>query len=267
MRERQHEIIEKLGVKPIIDPREEVEQRTQLLASYLREHHRAGYTLGISGGQDSLLVGLLAQRAVMLNRTLGYDSTFSAILLPYGTQADRADALLAIDTIKPDHTIDFNIASVVDAFVSSYDAASGESLTDFHKGNVKARTRMMAQYAVAGMHDQVVLSTDHAAEALVGFFTKFGDGAADIAPIATLNKRQGRQVLRFLDVPEVFITKLPTADLLDATPSQPDEVELGMTYEDLDDYLEGFELPEEKAIAIERRHTAILHKLEPIVRF
>jgi NAD+ synthase len=104
MRERQHEIIEKLGVKPIIDPREEVEQRTQLLASYLREHHRAGYTLGISGGQDSLLVGLLAQRAVMLNRTLGYDSTFSAILLPYGTQADRADALLAIDTIKPSHS-------------------------------------------------------------------------------------------------------------------------------------------------------------------
>ncbi|QQS22115.1 ammonia-dependent NAD(+) synthetase [Candidatus Saccharibacteria bacterium] len=267
MCERQHEIITTLGVKPSIEPKEEIERRTRQLADYLRENSKAGFVLGVSGGQDSLLVGLLAQRAAVLSRAEGYTAQFCAMLLPYGDQSDRLDAELAINVIKPDRVIDFNIKPMVDAFATTYDSATMENLTDFHKGNAKARSRMVAQYALAGMHNMLVLGTDHAAEALVGFFTKFGDGAADVAPISTLNKRQGRQLLRYLGVPEVFTSKAPTADLLDGTPSQPDETELGLTYSSIDDYLEGKEMVDTIATVIERKYDATAHKRENPVAF
>lgn len=267
MRERQREIITALGVKPIITPEEEIERRSRQLANYLRANEKSGFVLGISGGQDSLLVGLLAQKAALLSTHGGHAAEFCAMLLPYGAQKDRVDAELALATIKPDRVVDFNIKPMVDTFAATYTSATAEDLTDFHKGNAKARARMMAQYAFAGMHNMLVLGTDHAAEALVGFFTKFGDGAADVAPISTLNKRQGRQLLRYLGVPEVFTSKAPTADLLDGTPSQPDETELGLTYGSIDDYLEGKEIVDTIAIVIERKYDATVHKRENPVAF
>ena len=268
MRTKQLEIITARGVKPSIDPRGEIERRSRLLANYLQQYDRKGFVLGISGGQDSLLVGMLAQKAALLSRSEGHDAVFCAMLLPYGDQSDRADAELAIATIHPDQVVDLNIKPAVDAFVASYSDATGETLSDFHKGNAKARERMIAQYALAGMRDMIVLGTDHAAEALVGFFTKHGDGASDINPISTLTKGQGRQLLRALDVPEVFLTKKPTADLLDNRPAQPDETELGLRYdEDLDPYLTGHELPDPIADAIESKYDATAHKRETPVAF
>lgn len=260
MRILQEKIITELDVTPIVDPEQEIRHRSQFLAEYLGKSGMDGFVLGISGGQDSLLAGILAKQAVEIRRNEGYDAQFHAVLLPYGNQRDREDALLAVDTIRPDTVTDFDIAPATDALTQSFGKAEAVPLSDFDKGNVKARVRMIAQYALAGHHHSLVIGTDHAAEAITGFFTKFGDGGADVTPLSGLNKRQGRQLLAHLGVPELFITKAPTADLLDKTPAQPDESELGLSYDTIDDYLEGKEIDPRDAEALEARFTATVHK-------
>src|SRR5699024_9663903 len=116
-------------------------------------------------------------------------------------------------------------------------------ISDFNKGNIKARQRMIAQFAVAGDAKGVVLGTDHAAESITGFYTKFGDGAADLMPLFRLNKRQGAAMLEAMDAPEKLYKKIPTADLQDGKPGLSDEDELGVSYQNIDDYLEGKEIP------------------------
>lgn len=260
MREQQEHIIEALGVNPTIDAQLEIRHRSEFLADYLAETGLRGFVLGISGGQDSLLAGMLAQRAVETRRAEGHEAEFHAVLLPYSEQADREDALLAIDTIKPDKVHDFNIRHGVDGVVKDFAKSEGKNISDYDKGNVKARMRMIAQYALAGDNKLLVIGTDHAAEAVTGFFTKFGDGGADILPLSGLSKRQGKQLLRELGAPEHFTTKAPTADLLDGNPRQADEHELGITYELLDDYLEGKDVDENVAKKIEDRYNATQHK-------
>jgi NAD+ synthase len=260
MRTKQQEIITTLGVKPEIDPRYEIEQRSRFLADNLARIGFKGFVLGISGGQDSLLAGLLAQKAAEQLRAEGIEAEFHAVLLPYGEQTDREDALLAIETIQPDKVHDYNIQQGVDGAVADYLAAEGRPLSDFSKGNTKARMRMIDQYNLAGENKLIVIGTDHAAEAVTGFFTKFGDGGADILPLSGLTKRQGKALLRELGAPEQFITKAPTADLLDGKPGQTDESELGFIYDNLDDYLEGMEVEEKLAERIEARYDATQHK-------
>lgn len=260
MRQLQREIITQLGCNPEINPQAEIERRSEFLAQYLGESGLDGFVLGISGGQDSLLAGLLARRATSLLKAAGEAAEMHTVLLPYGTQADRDDALLAVETIGPDVAHDLNIKPATDSFAAEYDRSFDPALTDFNKGNVKARMRMIAQYAIAGQHKLLVIGTDHAAEAVTGFFTKFGDGGADVLPLSGLTKRQGRQMLHYLDVPEQFIHKAPTADLLDGRPSQPDETELGLTYATIDDYLEGRDVSDEHAESIETRFRSTIHK-------
>lgn len=260
MRTLQHEIIHTLEVQPAIDPRTEIDRRSRFLADYLGGTGMRGFVLGISGGQDSLLAGLLAQRAVELQRSREQEAEFHAVLLPYGEQKDRSDAELAVQTINPDIVHDINIRSAVDAFADTFADSEGEPMTDFNKGNVKARQRMIAQYALAGTHGLLVIGTDHAAEAITGFFTKFGDGGADVLPLSGLTKRQGRAILRELGVPEVFTTKAPTADLLDRVPGQYDELELGISYDTIDDYLEGKDIDAEAARLLENRYLKTNHK-------
>lgn len=140
---------------------------------------------------------------------------------------------------------------------------AGIELRDFVRGNEKARERMKAQYSIAGMTSGVVVGTDHAAEAITGFFTKYGDGGTDINPLYRLNKRQGKQLLTALGCPEHLYKKAPTADLEDDRPSLPDEVALGVTYDNIDDYLEGKNVPEQVARTIENWYLKTEHKRRP----
>jgi NAD+ synthase len=110
---------------------------------------------------------------------------------------------------------------------------------DFLLGNVKARQRMVAQYAIAGANAGLVIGTDHAAEALMGFFTKFGDGAADVVPLSGLTKRRVRALAQAMGAPEALVFKTPTADLETLKPLRPDEDAFGVSYEQIDDFLEG----------------------------
>jgi NAD+ synthase len=260
MRELQTRIIADLNVSAQIDPAEEVRRRVTFLKDYLRRTGAAGFVLGISGGQDSSLAGRLAQLAVDELADEGVQATFVAARLPYNVQADEDDAQLALTFIQPQRSVVFNIHRAVDGFEAEYADAVGTAMTDFTKGNVKARARMIAQYAVAGQERLLVIGTDHAAEAVTGFFTKYGDGGTDLLPLTGLTKRQGRALLEHLGAPERLYLKPPTADLLDDTPGQTDEANLGLRYADIDDYLEGKQVAAEIAEAIEGRYLATEHK-------
>lgn len=257
----QSEIMQTLNVKSEIKPKEEIRNRIDFLKNYLLKTKAKGYVLGISGGQDSTLAGRLVQLAVEELRQEGNDALFIAVRLPYGVQQDEADAKRALNFIRADREYIFNIQGAVDAVQAEYNAVTNEEpLSDYHKGNVKARMRMIAQYAFGGMEGLLVIGTDHAAEAVTGFFTKYGDGGADVLPLSGLTKRQGKALLKELGAEESLYLKVPTADLLDKKPGQADETELGITYDDIDDYLEGKPVSKTIAEKIEQRYLATEHK-------
>ena len=218
--------------------------------------------LGISGGQDSTLAGRIAQIAIneMREETGNEAYQFIAVRLPYGEQNDAEDAKKALEFIQADKTFVVNIKSSVDSLINEFKENSNLTIGDFNKGNIKARIRMVTQYGIAGEFKGAVLGTDHAAENVTGFFTKFGDGAADLLPLSGLNKRQGRQLLQVLGADESLYLKVPTADLEEDKPMVADEVALGVTYEAIDDYLEGREVSESQAKTIEGWYLKTQHK-------
>lgn len=249
----QEEIIKQLGVKPIIDPLEEIRKSVNFLKAYMLKHSfLKTLVLGISGGQDSTLAGRLAQIAIAELRAEQNDNSyqFVAVRLPYGVQADESDAQKALSFIMPDQSLTVNIKEAVDAQVVALTQA-GIEISDFNKGNIKARQRMITQYAIAGQTSGAVIGTDHAAENISAFFTKFGDGGADILPLFRLNKRQGKALLKELDADKSLYEKVPTADLEENKPGIADEVALGVTYNDIDDYLEGKQISPEAQEKIE----------------
>lgn len=256
----QQQISEALGVQAEIDPEAEVERRIRFLVDYLSASGARGFVLGISGGQDSTLAGRLAQLAVERVREQGGEAKFMAVRLPYRVQHDAADADAALAFIQPDSSVEVNIQNGVDGVEEDIEFAVTSDISDFNRGNIKARVRMVTQYALAGHDGMLVIGTDHAAEAVTGFYTKFGDGAADLLPLSGLSKRQGRSMLKLLGAPERLYLKVPTADLLDGTPGRADEDELGLTYEQIDDFLEGKQVDPEIAGRIEAKYLATQHK-------
>lgn len=260
MRQLQAEIIAEMGVQPEIDARAEIRRRVDFLKAYAAASRTAGFVLGISGGIDSTLAGRLAQLAAGELAADGAEARFIALRLPYRVQHDEADAQAALDFIRPGTSWVYNVGPAVDGYEDEYIKMTGERISDFNKGNIKARARMTAQYAVAGQHNLLVVGTDHGAESVTGFFTKYGDGGADVLPLFGLNKRQNRQLLAELGAPETLIHKAPTADLLDNSPGQTDETELGISYDTIDDYLEGRTVPEDAARKIEGRFLMTRHK-------
>lgn len=261
----QQEIIEALGVKPTIEVKQEIRTSVDFLKSYLKTYpFIKSLVLGISGGQDSTLTGKLSQTAITELREETGDSAyqFIAVRLPYGVQADEQDCQDAIDFIKPDRVLTVNIKEAILASEKALRDA-GVTLSDFIRGNEKARERMKAQYSIAGMNAGVVVGTDHAAEAVTGFFTKYGDGGTDINPIFRLNKGQGKKLLKELGCPEHLYLKQPTADLEDDRPGLQDEVALGVTYEMIDQYLEGKTIDDAAAKIIEGWYLKTEHKRRP----
>ncbi|MBY6365540.1 ammonia-dependent NAD(+) synthetase [Rhodococcoides corynebacterioides] len=250
-----------LNVRSPIDPAAEIESRVAFLADYVAATGTAGFVLGISGGQDSTLVGRLCQLAAERARDAGHDVRFLAVRLPYGQQADEDDAVVALDFIRPDETVRVDIKASTDGAGTAAAAALGvERLRDFVRGNIKARERMVAQYALAGERNLLVVGTDHAAEAVTGFYTKYGDGGVDLTPLTGLTKRQGAALLRELGAPESTWSKVPTADLEDDRPALPDEEALGVTYAQIDAYLEGEDVPDDAAATIEAWFARTRHK-------
>ncbi|MEV6670048.1 ammonia-dependent NAD(+) synthetase [Streptomyces sp. NPDC051162] len=260
----QQEIARELQVSASFDAQQEIERRVAFLADRLTSTGLRSLVLGISGGVDSTTAGRLCQLAVERARDAGHEAAFFAMRLPYGTQADEKDAQMALEFIRPDRVLTVDVKAASDAALAA--ALAGGTVfrdahhQDFVHGNIKARQRMIAQYAVAGAHDGLVVGTDHAAEAVSGFFTKFGDGAADVVPLTGLTKRRVRAVSEALGAPAALIWKVPTADLETLDPGKPDEDALGVTYDDIDDFLEGKPVDEAAFEAIVRRYRFTEHK-------
>jgi NAD+ synthase len=266
-------IIDEMRVMPDIDPQFEIQRRVSFIQNQLQLSGCKTLVLGISGGVDSSTCGRLAQLAVDgLNQQMNTrDYQFIALRLPYGVQQDEADAQIALSFIQPSHSLAVNIKPGTDGINQSVcDALEGNNLlpnakrVDFAKGNLKARARMASQYEVAGMLGGLVLGTDHSAENITGFYTKFGDGACDLAPLFGLSKRQVRLLAATMGAPESLVHKTPTADLECLSPQKQDEEVLGMSYEDIDNFLEGKEVDsdaEQRLIAI---YLKTQHKRLPI---
>lgn len=247
-------IIEEMKVLPSIDVDFEIRRRIAFIKKQLQQSGLKSLVLGISGGVDSSTCGKLAQLAVdELNQENKDTYQFIAVRLPYDTQADEADAQLAVEFIAPSHCLTTNVKSgadgvnneVLSALQSSNLLNANNSQIDFSKGNVKARTRMVMQYHIAGVLGGLVIGTDHSAENITGFFTKWGDGACDLAPLFGLSKRQVRQLAKALGAPSILIEKAPTADLEELAPGKKDEDALGLSYDLLDDFLEGKKVSDE----------------------
>ncbi|MDA3130064.1 ammonia-dependent NAD(+) synthetase [Aliibacillus thermotolerans] len=236
----QHSIIRDLYAEKAIHPEDEIRKRINFLKDYLLQTGAKGYVLGISGGQDSTLAGKLAQLAVdELNKEKNETYNFIGVRLPYGKQFDEEDAMTAMNFIAPSIALTVDIQPAVDQAAQAIEKATGRKLNDFQKGNTKARERMKVQYDLGAMYQCLVIGTNIASEELTGFYTKYGDGACDIAPLYGLNKRQGKQMLQVLQAPQALYEKVPTADLESDHPGLPDEEALGVTYDEIDDFLEG----------------------------
>jgi len=261
---RQRHIAQELHMAAQFDVAEEIERRVGFLAHYLRASGLSTYVLGISGGVDSTTAGRLAQLAVERLRAAQYDARFVAMRLPYGTQHDEADAQQSLAFIRADELLTVDVKPAADAMLAAL-SASGLSFTDaaqqdFVHGNIKARARMIAQYAAASARRGVVIGTDHAAESVMGFFTKFGDGGADVLPLAGLNKRRVRAVALALGATEAVAHKVPTADLEMLRPQRPDEDAYGIRYDDIDDFLEGKPVEDSVYRTVYRFYDATRHK-------
>jgi len=268
----QADIVAEMQVMPEIDVKYEIKRRVDFIKYQLELSGQKALVLGISGGVDSCTCGRLAQIAVDELNQDSDEYCFVAVRLPYASQADETDAQQALDFILPSHSVTVNVQPGTDAIHQTTLAALSEQgladqtadKQDFVKGNVKARMRMIAQYEIAGLLGGLVLGTDHSAENVTGFYTKYGDGACDIAPLFGLNKRQVRQLATQLGAPEKIINKIPTADLESLAPSKPDEESLGLTYDQIDDFLEGRKINPEDEQRIIHIFLTTAHKRQPI---
>jgi len=263
----QQEIIARLGVKPVIDVDEEIRRRVDFLKEYVKNSGTTGLLIAISGGVDSAVVAGLCKRATdELSAETGRDYMTLGVFQPYGVQSDIEHSYEVARALGLKHTIETNIEDAVNEIALEVEHGFKSMGIPRHiskegKGNVKARTRMVVQYALAFDLNLLVAGTDHASEAITGFYTKWGDGAVDITPLSSLNKRQIYRIAEALGVPESVIRKVPTAGLWEG---QTDEKELGISYDDNSDYLEGKEVDPAVREKLEKHYRKTEHKRSPI---
>lgn len=263
----QNEIIARLGVKPEIEPEAEIRRRVDFLKDYVRKSGTTGLLIAISGGIDSAVAtGLCKTATDELSAETGQEYITLGVFQPYEEQADISDSYAVAEAFKLQYRVETNIGEAVNEIALEVEhgfKAIGKSrhLSRGGKGNVKARTRMVMQYALAFDLNLLVVGTDHASEAITGFYTKWGDGAVDVTPLSSLNKRQVRQLASALGVPQTVLDKAPSAGLWEG---QTDENELGIKYDDNSAYLEGKEINAEVREKLEKQYLKTAHKRDPI---
>lgn len=266
-------ILAEMKVLPEIEPQFEITRRINFIKQQLLNSGLKHLILGISGGVDSSTAGKLAQLAIdELNKEHNDSYKFIAVRLPYNVQADEDDAQLALQFIQPSHSVSTNIMQGADGIHDEAVAVLANSglldanadRLDFSKGNVKARTRMIMQYHLAGILGGLVIGTDHSAENITGFYTKWGDGACDLAPLFGLSKRQVRLLAKTLNAPQNLIVKAPTADLEELDPGKEDELALGVSYDDIDNFLEGKAVSDDVSDKLVSIFKNTQHKRQPI---
>ena len=221
----------------------------QFLKEYIEKAHCNKYILGISGGVDSSLCAALARNAVGKDRLL-------CLILPIEShKADKEDALLLAKELD----LNYEIVDGSEVFRSYVDTFKklGQDFDRSTLGNLKARIRMSILYAYAQKYNGLVIGTDNADERYTGYFTKHGDGAADILPIAHLLKVEVVEASKLLGISNHLAERVPTASLFEG---QTDENEMGVTYKDLDAYILGKKVDEAVEKRIQHLHKISEHK-------
>lgn len=227
----------------------ETEARVEYIRGYLRTSGARGIVFGNSGGKDSALVGILCKLAC--EDTVG-------IIMPCASKRnygmDRSDGLEVAEKFKIEtRTVD--LTPVREAELAALEGVA--KLTDMAVANIAPRLRMITLYAVAHAEGRIVAGTGNASEAYVGYFTKWGDGAYDLNPIADLTVGEIYEFLEYLGAPRSIIEKAPSAGLFEG---QTDEAEMGVSYADIDAVVKGREVDAQARARIERMHASTEHK-------
>ena len=235
------------------DYKVEFEKRVNFIKSVLAESGAKGIVYGNSGGKDSALVGILCKAAC--ENTVG-------IILPCTSKRNYDEDTADAKEVAARYNIEIrtvDLTPVKEAELKSLDGVA--TLNAAALSNIAPRLRMLTLYVVAAAENRLVAGTGNRSEAYVGYFTKWGDGAHDFNPIADLTVTEIYEFLRYLDAPKCVIEKAPSAALFDG---QTDETEMGVTYAELDTYLSGGGIPEDKKTIIERLHNVSEHKRKGI---
>jgi NAD+ synthase len=199
-----------------------IEKIVNFIRKKVKESKAKGVVLGISGGIDSATASYLAVKSLGKEKVLG-------VIMPYYQNQELEDAIFVCKNLD----IDYKIISIKE-IVNKFEEALGFEIDKITKGNLMVRSRMVILYGIANAKKYLVLGTSNKTEFLVGYFTKWGDGASDIAPLLGLYKTEVKEIAKILGVSEKIISKKPTAGLWEG---QTDEDELGIEYDLLDKIL------------------------------
>lgn len=238
------------------DYQKEFQKRVEFIKDVLKKSKASGIVFGNSGGKDSALVGILCKAAC--NDTVG-------IIMPCSTKRNYREDMEDAQNIAKQYAIETRVVDLT--AVKASEIKSLESSVNLNKAalaNMAPRLRMITLYAIAASENRLVAGTGNRSEAYVGYFTKWGDGAHDFNPIADLTVTEIYEFLRYLKAPECIINKVPSAALFDG---QTDEAEMGITYNELDRYIAGENLDEDKCRLIELLHRKSEHKRKEIVKY
>lgn len=234
----------------------ETEKRIQFIRQALADAHADGILFGNSGGKDSALVGILCK--------LACENT-EGIIMPCSSKRnftiDKDDGMevanqFGIKTRVLDLTAQKELA------MENLSAIA--DLSDAAIANIAPRLRMISLYAVAASENRLVAGTGNASEFYMGYFTKWGDGAYDLNPIADLTATEIFEFLRYLKAPEAVITKAPSAGLFEG---QTDEEDMGVTYAAIDKYITTGQANEKDKAIIDRYHARSDHKRRDPLRY
>ncbi len=239
------------------------EELAEKLVAWIRDKvltsGRKGVVLGMSGGVDSSVAAVLCQRAFP-------QSVFGVLMPCYSGREDEEHALAVASKFSiPTKMVVLD--SVFDTLLKVLpDESIDPTASQLAKANLKVRLRMLTLYYFANQLKYMVVGASNRSELSVGYFTKYGDGGADILPLGNLVKEQVRELASFLDIPQVIISKPPSAGLWQG---QTDEDELGFSYDELDRYLVTGEASNELRERIESMMVASAHKrlLPPVPNF
>ena len=226
-------------------------QIEEFLKKYLEESHCKAYVLGLSGGVDSSLVAAIAKKAV------GKDKLFCYALDIESNPADVEDA----KKVAKELDLNLEVINLSKTYHSYLEDLKGDNFIRLTMSNLKVRMRMVALFAFAQEKSGLVLGTDNMDERYVGYFTKYGDGAADVLPIVYLTKKEVREAAELYGLSSLLANRVPSAGLFEG---QTDETEMGVKYEDLDNYLLGGKVERSVEERIEYLHKISEHKRLPI---
>ena len=259
----------------------DVESLTNQAVAWLKERFDESgaetFVLGLSGGIDSAVVCGLATRAVGANKVLG-------VIMPSASNPDDSVQAAKVASTFGIRTLTVDLTGLAQTFLASMPSQAAldalgilavegrelESRMLLATANIRPRLRMTTLYYVANLVKGIVVGTGNKSEAMIGYFTKYGDGGVDLFPLIDFYKYEVRAIARHIGVPQSVIDRPPSAGLWQG---QTDEDEIGLTYEVLDATLEAIVAGDTARVdpgvlaKVKSMMAASEHKRQPIPMF